>query len=393
MNKSRSPIILTFLILLLSISNGCKKEELEPASGCSYQRDHSGHPKAGQLQDVLKTYVDRGLPGAVVLVRDGFGVWSGAAGKAELKRGTPMKPCHVSKVASITKLMMGTVALKLVEEEQLYLEDRAGERLPFERTENIANAKDATIRQLMNHRSGIYDVVSDQSFYLSILDQPDKEWTSEEILDHVRRKDPYFSPGDDERYSNTNFTLLSLIMEQATGKEHQQLLQEELFGPLGMEDTYYDPHDELPDHTANGYFDLHNDGSIVDLTPYSTGNGNGYTGVYSTVHDLKTFIEALYRHKTLLSDSTLQKMLDFKGRELDGKKFGVGCYKDFLGQGTNEYAYGHRGRDLAYSAGAYYFPEKDVTLTLLVNYGTNGESHLRPTFREFRKEVVEVALN
>jgi D-alanyl-D-alanine carboxypeptidase len=360
---------------------------------CGYAEDHSGHAKAQRLQDLLDQYVDEGLPGAVVLVRDDFGVWAGAAGKADLKKGTPMAPCQVSKVASITKLMMGTVALQLMEEEKLFLGDRVGEYLSFESTDNIANARQATVRQLMNHQSGIYDVVSDQRFYLSILDRPDQEWTSAEILDHVRNKDPYFSPGNGERYSNTNFTLLSLILEEVTGQEHQELLEQRIFRPLNMNDSYYDPHDDLPERTANGYFDLYNDGSIVDLTPYSTGNGNGYTGVYSTVHDLKSFIEALYREETLLNDSSLARMKSFKGNVLDGKKFGLACYKDFLDRGTKEYAYGHRGRDLAYSAGAYYFPEKDVTLTLLVNYGTNGESHLRPTFREFRSELADVALD
>jgi D-alanyl-D-alanine carboxypeptidase len=288
--------------------------------------------------------------------------------------------------------MLGTVALQLVEEGEFSLDDRLNEHIPFGRLEGIGNAPQTRVRQLMNHRSGIYDVVSDQNFYLSILDQPDKEWSSEEILDHARNGDPYFGQGGGERYSNTNFTLLSLVMEKATGKEHQALLRQRIFRPLGMDETYYDPHEELPEHTAHGYYDLHNDGSIVDLTPYSTGNGNGYTGVYSTVGDLRSFIEALYRDETLLGDSTLQRMLTFRGEERDGKKFGLACYKDFLGQGTMEYAYGHRGRNLAYSAGAYYFPEKDITLTLLVNYGTNGESHLKPTFRAFRQELVDVVM-
>ncbi len=388
MKTAQNFFFLAFGLLLI----GCQKEAMKPDIGCSYPTEHSSHPKGEDLQRILDTYTDKGLPGAVVLVRDHFGTWAGAAGKAELKGGTPMRPCHVSKVASITKLMLGTVALQLVEEGKLYLDDRVRKYLPRSKTENIGNARRATIRQLMNHRSGIYDVVSDQGFYLGILDEPDKEWSTKEILDHVRNEDPYFAQGSGERYSNTNFTLLSLVLEAASGKEHQQLLQERIFNPLRMGSSYYDPHDELPEHTAHGYYDLYNEGSIVDLTPYSTGNGNGYTGVYSTVQDLKTFIEALYRDKTLLADSTLQQMQTFKGSELDGKKFGLASYKDFLDRGSDEYAFGHRGRDLAYSAGAYYFPEKDITLTLLVNYGTNGDSHLKPTFREFRRKVVDAVL-
>ncbi|MFB6258197.1 MAG: serine hydrolase domain-containing protein [Flavobacteriales bacterium] len=382
-----------FLIPFLMLTYACRKEELKPSASCSYEKDHSSHPEGEELQQVLEDYVDKGLPGAVVLVRDGFGVWTGAAGKADIKKGTPMSPCHVSKVASITKLMMGTVALQLDEEGKLFLDDRVREYLAPEVTQNIGNARRATLRQLMNHRSGIYDVVSDQGFYLSILDKPDKEWSTEEILDHVRNEDPYFGPGGGERYSNTNFTLLSLVLEKATGKEHQKLLHQRIFEPLNMDQSYYDPHDPLPEHTAKGYYDLYNEGKIVDLTAYSTGNGNGYTGVYSTVQDLKTFIEALYRDKTLLADSTLGRMLNFKGSASDGRKFGLACYKDFLNKGTQEYAYGHRGRDLAYSAGAYYFPEKDITLTLLVNYGTNGDSHLKPTFRDFRSKVADVVLD
>ncbi len=179
-----------------------------------------------------------------------------------------------------------------------------------------------------------------------------------------------------------------MVIEQATGQDHAKLLREKVIQPLNLENTAYYWHDPLPSYTAQGYFDLYNNGSILNVTNYNTGSGNGYGGLYSNVYDLQLFIEALVREKRVLSAPMLEEMLHFtKEVETYNRANGLGIFKDFLERAPEEYAYGHRGRDLGYTADMYWFPEKDRTMVYFVNYGTDAASDLKSVFTDFRNAM------
>jgi D-alanyl-D-alanine carboxypeptidase len=128
----------------------------------------------------------------------------------------------------------------------------------------------------------------------------------------------------------------------------------------------------------------------MNMSNYNTGSGNGYGGIYSTVYDMQVFIEKLFRDKTMLSSQSLQTMLHFTPMEEEqNRAFGITVVRDFMERDSTEWAWGHRGRDLAYSADLFYFPHKDITMAYLVNYGTNGSSSLKQVFFDFRKELVD----
>lgn len=155
--------------------------------------------------------------------------------------------------------------------------------------------------------------------------------------------------------------------------------------------TYYFYHEDLPEGSAQGYFDLYNNGTILNLTNWNTGSGNGYGGIYSTVNDLRIFIEALLVEKTIISQSSLDEMLTFTKPEPDANRAnGLGIFKDFLERDSTEFAYGHRGRDLVYTADLFYFDKNKNTMAYLINYGTDGNSSLRDVFFEFRTEVANI---
>jgi hypothetical protein len=137
----------------------------------------------------------------------------------------------------------------------------------------------------------------------------------------------------------------------------------------------------------------YNNGTILNVTNYNTGSGNGYGGVYSNVYDLQRFIEALVRDKTLLQPGSLSQMLTFTN-PVDGvnRANGLGIFRDFLERAPHEYAYGHRGRDLGYTADMYWFPEQDITMTYFINYGTDAKSSIKPYFYEFRTALVDALM-
>jgi D-alanyl-D-alanine carboxypeptidase len=387
--SSLSIVLFSAALLLLG---SCRKPEIGPTEQCTFTPGTT-HPKSAAYQAVLDHYVAKGLPGISALIRDGNGVWVGAAGKADIGKRVDMAPCTVSKAASVTKTFIGALALKLVEEGKFGLDDPLTKWLPEKTLSNLKNANISTVRQLLNHTTGIADVIEDDGFYLAVLNNPAKKWTPEALLEFVYGDEPEFAPGTGVSYSNTNFLLLAMVMNQATGQDHSKLLRDKILVPLALEHSFYYWHDDLPAQVAQGYFDLYNNETIVNVTNFNTGSGNGYGGLYSTVFDLQTFIEALVRDKTLLSSNMTDQMLTFGEPEgTTNKRLGLSIFKDFLERAPDQFAYGHRGRDLGYTADMFWFPNQDYTLTYLINYGTDAKSELKQQFLDFRKAVVDVMM-
>ncbi|MFH2094847.1 MAG: serine hydrolase domain-containing protein [Bacteroidota bacterium] len=387
--------------IILAGIQACKEDTIVPSAVCtiSYEDSSSTHPKGAFYQSILDKYTGKGLPGIVLLIQDESGMWIGSSGKADIENNIDMMPCTVSKVASITKLFIGTLTMILEEEGVLDLDDKISKYLDDKIIKKIKNADETTIRQLMNHTSGIYDHVSDQGFYLKLLNNPNKNWEPEELLEFVYGKPAYFETGTGVHYSNTNFLLLSMVIDQATGSSHADILRSKIIQPLGLMNTYYHWHEKLPDITAQGYYDLYNNGTILNMSNYHTGSGNGYGGIYSTVRDMQIFLKALLIDKILLSDSSLNVMMTFTNLEEvdeqgEGRNLGLGMFKQhFLYMAPDEFGYGHGGRDLQYSADLYWFPKNNVIMAYLVNYGTNGTTALRDVFYDFRLEVVDGIFN
>lgn len=387
-------IVLT--IVFTAAFGACREGDIPPTSTCTYVPPESfaAHPKAQRLHNLLTKYVKKGLPGITLLIRDNKGEWAGSAGMADIGRNIPMSPCMVLKVASITKLYIGALTHILVEEGRFSLDDKVDPYLPEEVLKKVKNIRGATIRQLMNHTTGIYDVITDNQFYLAVLNNPDKHWTAEELIRLVYDRKPYFDLGTSCYYSNTNTLLLSMVINRATGRPHDQLLREKILNPLGLSSTFYYSHEVLPPNTAQGYYDLFNNGTLANVTNYNTGSGNGYGGVFSNVFDLARLVEVLFKDKTLLKPASLAAMTDFIA-EVDPDRnpndlfLGAGAMKRYFNQplASNNYAYGHTGRDLGYSGNAFYFPHQGITCTFLVNYGTSGNSNLRQVFFDFQDEL------
>ena len=282
---------------------GCTKDVIEKTSDCTGSQNMA-HPKSAVFQAVIDKYTKAGLPGIAILIRDKNGLWVSASGKADIEEGITMKPCIISKGASTTKTFIGTLTLLMAEEGKLSLDDKIEKWLPEKVVTEVKNVKESTVRMLLNHTTGIADIIDDQAFYLAVLNNPPHNWTSEELIKYVYGDYPAFSAGTDVEYSNTNYLLLAMILDKVTGKNHSIALREKILNPLKLQNSFYFWHDPVPPNTAQGYFDFYNNGTILNLTNYNTGSGNGYGGLYTTVFDLQTFIEALVRDKKILSEQS-----------------------------------------------------------------------------------------
>jgi D-alanyl-D-alanine carboxypeptidase len=340
----------------------------------------------------MAKYVRLGLPGMSVLVQDSSGQLIAAAGLADVGENVPFEPCTPSKAASITKLMVGTLAHRLHTQGLLNLDTTIDAYIESKIIKKIKNAEGKTLRQLMHHTTGIYDVITGSDFYLAVLNQPNKRWKPEELLEFVYGKDgvalghPY--PAS---YSNTNTLLLMMCIEKATGRPHTDLLHEQIWGPLGMTSTYMQGREDLPATAAHGYFDLYNNGTVADVSQLITGSGNGYGGMFSTTQDLLAFMDALWVKQTLVAPAELTRMQTvlqedtnfFCGESTVLKRFGK----------KRTPGIGHTGRDLGYVANCFYYPSRKTFIIFFVNYGTNGSSRLKQTFFDFEEELAALVLD
>lgn len=385
-------INLVFLsIILIFVTSSCSKEiEATAQLDCNYVDSNSTHPKNAAFNNIINKYVKKGLPGISVLVTDSAGTWVGSGGYADIKKGIEFTPCHISKAASITKLLVATLFFKLQEEGKINVDDPISAYIDQGVLDKIDGTDNMKISNLMNHTTGIFDVITSSGFYLAVLNNPNKRWSQLELLDYVYNQKAYdLGQPYPAYYSSTNTLLLSMCIEKATGQRHDKLLREKVLDPLDMSNTYYQGREDVPSSAAQGYYDLHNNGEIINVSNLITGSGNGYGGIYSNVFDLNKFIKALLIDKTVISQNSLDQMETFVKEDANFYT-GLGMIKKFTEKPA--YGIGHTGRDLGYVADLFYFPQRNITMIFFVNYGTNGESSLKQVFFDFENELVDKVL-
>jgi D-alanyl-D-alanine carboxypeptidase len=388
-----------FVLSLLCLLS-CKKAIIQPTEKKTFvipwNDTSSKHPLNAALLGLMEKYRKQGLPGISLLVNDKNGTWIGSVGKADIENNVPFEVGQVSQVASITKLFIGALVFKLMEDS---LNTGIGYRalhqpintwLPRSITDKLANGNKITLGDCMNHETGVPDLIEQNKFYLAVLNNPNKLWKANELLEFVYDKPAEFNPRDTAIYSNTNTMLVAMVIDAATRRNHGNLLRQYIIDPLNLRNTYYHPHDKMPADMAQGYFDLYNNNKIVNVSNLIIGDGNGYNGVFSNVFDLYSFINALLLKKTLLSAKSLSMMQTY-GKPDFPNQYGYGIMKKFINRGIDA-GIGHSGRELGYTGNLFYFPHKGIAHAFLINYGTDSDSKLKSVFNNFQEELLNITL-
>jgi len=240
------------------------------------------------LQTELDQLVALGVPGVVLLVRDNDQSIVLTAGVSDLEAQTPMSPDATFRVASITKPYTASIVMQLVAEGTLGLDDTVEQWLPG----IVTNADLITIRELLGHTSGVADYFNDPAV-LEPYFEGDYEhvWTPQQLVEIADHLGATFEPGTDWSYSNTNYALVGLIVEQATGNTLGEEMQTRIFDELGLVNTTFATDTTLDPKMAHGY--LMGDGDPIDTTgiyPFPYGAGN----IVSDAADTATFYGALF---------------------------------------------------------------------------------------------------
>jgi len=374
--RSRAAVALLALLL----GAGCTESSFDPSTlACEGPQDDPSatHPRAEEYQRALDDLTRLAIPGAAYGVHDADGYWFGATGYADLASRTPARTCHRAHIASVTKTLVATAVLSLVEEGLFDLDDPIRTVLPAETLEGLPNADIITVRQLLNHTSGMGDYLEQLGLTFSMVNDPGRRWTPQECIDWVDGIS-LDEPGASWHYSNAGYQLLARILEHATSVEQEEVLRERVFEPAGLQSTSYHVGEDLPEGVVREYRDILGDGVLVDVSerfrsPCLGGAGGGVSNVY----DLVTFIDALLRYRVVLSEDTLARMMEVVDTGTENSLFGLGLWLMRTDYGP---AYGHFGETSGILLGMFYFPEEEVTLVWWFNRSfPSGDERIEET--------------
>lgn len=359
---------LVLLAALLAIITSCKKND-HPAPPAQ-------HPNTSKYQRIVDKFMEAGAAGVSVTVISPEGIWNGVGGMADAKNKIAMTPDHSLRIGSMTKMFAAATILKLQEEGVLNIKDKINKYISSDITNRIANANEVTIEQCLNHQSGILNYLSDEVF-TGILNGTVSKFEAARTLKFIYDKPASDPPGKGRTYSNSNYLLLSLIINSVTSKPAYQVVTEKIITPLHLQNTFAST--ILPSSLTKSYFrEKDKEGEFIDVTHIDNNGAGGQDaldgGMIASSEDLANFVQALLTGK-LLSQTSINLMKtyrpidpDYFGSDpemTDFKEYGLGLMKLVTDQGE---ALGHDGNVYGFNGKAFYFPAQKVTLVILTNY-------------------------
>ncbi|MFJ2134755.1 serine hydrolase domain-containing protein [Streptomyces sp. NPDC087845] len=275
--------------------------------------DRTGHEETQQALDAV---VRTGIPGVTAQARSEDGIWKGAAGVGNLRTGAPRGADDRFRIASITKTFVATVMLQLEAERRLDLDGTVESWLPGMVRGHGHDGRKITVRQLLNHTSGIFDFTDDPGYARRYLGtgflkhrydiRPPKV-----AVDAAMAHAPAFEPGTRYAYSNTNYVLAGLIMEKVTGHTYEHEIRTRIIKPLKLHATLM-PGDSsrMPKPGSRAYSALDDDtegARVHDVTVQNASQTWAEGDVISDAGDLNRFFSALMRGR-LLAPKQLKEM-------------------------------------------------------------------------------------
>ncbi len=315
--------------------------------------------KAQQNKDttmdaLFADYARPNSPGAsVIVIKNGKVMFKKAYGLANLEDKIPNTTATNYRLASVTKQFTAMAIMILAEHKKLSYADRLADFFPG----FPAYGKQITVRQLLNHSSGLiaYEDVMPDNTTMPLTDQ--------DVLRYMKEQDhTYFTPGSEFRYSNTGYVLLGLIVEKASGTLFEEFLTRNIFEPLRMSHTGFYSRDSSSDRRRAYGYSKRAEGFVrTDQSLTSSTRGDGV--VYSSVEDLFKWDQALYTTR-LVSAATLQEAFT-PGIKIDEKSgYGFGW---FVENKRGLKTVWHSGNTIGFTQAIQRFPDQHFTVIIQAN--------------------------
>ncbi|MGW1993881.1 serine hydrolase domain-containing protein [Embleya sp. NPDC001921] len=294
-------------------------------------------------QRAMDAAVQAGVPGITAQARDADGVWKATSGVGDLKTGAPRGRNDRFRVGNITDTFVATVLLQMEAEGRLALDDSVERHLPGLVSGNGNDGRAITVRQLLNHTSGLFDYAADREYrerYLTgdgFLRHRYDTLTPEQRLRVAFAHEPPFEPGARHSFANTNDVLAALIVERVGGRTYEREVRERIIEPLGLDATST-PRDgvHLPRPSSRGYSRLFasQPDRVDDVTAMNASQVWGNGDIISGAADLNVFYRALMRGKLLPPRQLKEMLTTVENPDFPGAAYGLGIERFTMRCGT-----------------------------------------------------------
>lgn len=283
--------------------------------------------------------------GSIAVAENGKLLYTKSIGKDDIDSNKQSTIATKYRIGSISKMFTSCLILKTIEENKLNINQTIDIYFP-----TIENAKKITIGNLLNHRSGIHNFTNDEE-YLKYNTQPKSE---KEMVEIIAKGKSDFEPDNKGEYSNSNYVLLSYILEKTYKKPYKEILNTKIIKPLGLKNTYFGGKTNIQDNECYSYRHASKWEKETE-TDMSIPMGAG--AIVSNPTDLVVFINNLFSYK-IINETSLEQMKTIKDN------FGMGILQVPF---YDKKGFGHTGGIDGFTSVVWYFPENKLSVALTSN--------------------------
>jgi D-alanyl-D-alanine carboxypeptidase len=292
--------------------------------------------------------------GSVTISENGKSIYAKSFGKADVETNVKNNSSTKYRIGSVTKMFTACLILKAVEEGKLTLDQKIDSYFP-----TVENAEKISVEHLLCHRSGIYNFPKSPDFQNYYTETKSKK----EMLEIISKGKSVFEPDSAAEYSNSNYVLLSYILEDIYHKSYSEILNEKIVKPLGLKNTYFGHDADIKNNEAYSYS---NDGGWVKEKETDMSITMGAGCIISNPSDMTIFIESLFAKK-IINAKSLERMLQIKDN------YGLGISPFYV---EDKEGFGHFGAIDGSSSILYYFPKDKLTIAVTANGDVLGTRYL-----------------
>ena len=283
--------------------------------------------------------------GSIAISENGKLLYTKSIGKDDIENNKSSAITTKYRIGSISKMFTACLIFKAVEENKIDLKQTIGKYFP-----TIQNGSKITIGNLLNHRSGIHNFTNDEN-YMSYFTAPKTEKEMVEIIT-IGKSD--FEPNTKTDYSNSNYVLLSYILEKKYKKKYSEILNFKIIKPLGLKNTYFGNKTNIKNNECYSY---NYEYKWVKQNETDTSIPMGAGAIVSNPTDLIVFVEKLFTKK-IINQSSLDKMITIQD------DFGFGIFQIPF---YDKKGFGHTGVIDGFSSDLSYFPENKLAIAVTSN--------------------------
>lgn len=326
------------------------------AAACSGVTDSPPWPRITEIDRIAEQALARApMSGmSIAVLRGSKLIHAAGYGKADLELDVPATPRTVYRIGSVTKQFTAAAILRHAERGDLKLDDDLRKYLPDFDT----GGRVITIRQLLDHTSGIRDLTTIES----VMANRSLDVTRQQVFTALSRVPFDFEPGERYRYNNSGYWLLGAVIEKLSGESYDTAIERDLLVPLCLQATRYDVPREIVANRANGY--ERDTSGFLNAQPNSPTRPYASGALISTVLDLAAWQRALFGGKVLDEESF--RLMTARGRLKDGQatSYGLGLAITQF-QGRRKIA--HPGGIIGFSSFLSHYPDEQLSIVVLTN--------------------------